>query len=88
MWLSEWVNIKLIKKLSHHSSGVIMALVFWRIVGLAVTFAFSEGDWIRGIIEAIEGVVTIGLILWLAVQLFRQLWKGGTNGEIKSFLAA
>lgn len=88
MELNEWVNLKLTKRLSHHSSGVIAALLFWRVVGLVVKLAFSEGGWVRDTIEHIEGFVIIGLVVWLAVQLFWQLWKGRTNGSINSFVAA
>ena len=90
---NEFINTELIKRLSHHSSGTIAAIIFFAITGWVLRYLVHEGP-VRTIIIYIEDCTLIGLFLWLAIQLFRDLWKGKTDGKGKpdgttlSFVAA
>lgn len=85
---SEWIDIDTLKILSRHASGVIGAIVFFKVIALFVEWGFKEGD-LRTIVETIDSFVLVGLSVWLAYQMAYLLWiRRVRNGPSLCLLVA
>ena len=83
----EYINVPLIKALMHHSSGTIVAIIFFKIVGVVIEYSLPHGL-LRTIIETIEGFGLVFLFGWLLYQLITHLWKGRSDGSTHSIVVA
>lgn len=71
--ISEWVDVKILKILSRHASGVIGAIAVFGAVGFAVELLVKEST-LKTVVKIIDSFVLVGLVVWLAYQLARLLW--------------
>lgn len=85
--LQDWINVPLIRAISHHSSGAMSAILFFKIVGVVTEWGIKEGM-LRSFIEGIDGVGLFSLLVLLLIQLIRHVWKAGSNGTTKILLVA
>lgn len=85
--LQSWINVPLIRAISHHSSGAISAILFFKIVGWCTEWGIKEGI-LRSFIEGIDSVGLFSLLAILLIQLIRHVWKADSNGTTKIILVA
>jgi len=85
---TEWLDIDTLKILSFHASGVIGAILVFKIIGFFIGWGLKGGT-LKTVVEAIDSIVLVGLFLWLAYQMGRLLWKKRTrNGPTAQILVA
>lgn len=73
-WI-DWLDINTLKILSRHASGVIGAMVVFKLIGLFIEWGFKEGT-LRNVLVTIDSFVLMGLFIWLIYQMGRLLWMG------------
>lgn len=83
-WL-DWFDVDVIRHVFRHVSGTIVAVVLFFVAAWVVKELVPVSA--RNYIERVEHVVLIGLLVFLALQLFlsliKALWnqiRGGWNG--------
>jgi hypothetical protein len=67
--LEAWINIRVIQKLTHHTSGVIAAVVLFSLVGFVVQRLMHD-TWIKRCVLLVDELVLLGLFVYFAYQLF------------------
>jgi hypothetical protein len=86
MPIGDWIDIALLRRLCHHSSGCIFAMAAAAVVGYTTNFFGLDADTV-GTIHRIEDYVVIGLFLWLALNLGANLWRS-RSGDLHGVLFA
>lgn len=69
----EWLDLKTIKAVVRHASGVITVLVLFALTGWIIDASVSDDDW-KKVLKTIDYVVMTGLFLWLIYQMGCVLW--------------
>ena len=95
MDLKEWIDFGTIKTLSHHLSGIVAAILFYRVIGLALDFAVEEEPY-HTVFAVTDVAILYVLLLWLIYQMACVLWnqrviirkRGVENVESLFILAA
>ena len=70
----EWIDEGSIKTLSHHASGVIVALILFGAVETLARYIITDQQ-LHSVFSNLEGIVLIGLVLWFTYQLIVILWN-------------
>lgn len=73
MQLSEWVDIPALKALAKHTSAVIPAILFFRLLGFVIDH-FIDGDKLKHKLHWIDETVLLLLFIWFAIQMAAILW--------------
>lgn len=83
----EYINLLLIKTLCHHTSGTLTAFLLFSFIGWIIKVGMTEG-FVKSALQVVDGTVLIGLFVFLAIQMFQKLIKGGKNGSPLSILVS
>jgi hypothetical protein len=82
----EWFDFPFIRHVFQHVSGTIVTVLLFAITAWLVSTVVPSGP-TRAKVEQVEGLVLLGLVIILAIQLFISLIKevmkqakGGWNG--------
>jgi hypothetical protein len=67
--LEAWIDVRVIQKLAHHTSGVIAAVVLFSLVGFVVQRLMHD-TWVKRCVLLIDELVLLGLFVYFAYQLF------------------
>lgn len=67
--LERWINIRVIQRLVHHASGVIVALLMFWLVGTLIQKLLHEGP-IKKYVVMFDQLVLLGLFVFFAWELF------------------
>jgi hypothetical protein len=85
--LPKWINFRVITSMSHHSTGTISAIAFFKIVGWFAAWMLQDGL-LRSMIEGIEAVGLISLFVLLLIGLLKHVWKDVSSGTTNVALVA
>jgi uncharacterized membrane protein len=67
-WLNDWVNLRAIQALTHHTSAVVVAVVLFWLVGFVVQRLMPEGPFRRSVL-LVDEFVLLCLFVYFAYQL-------------------
>ncbi|MGO9266292.1 MAG: hypothetical protein ACLQBA_15670 [Candidatus Binataceae bacterium] len=67
--LEAWIDLQVIQKLAHHTSGVIAAVVLFSLVGFVVQRLMHD-TWVKRCVLLIDELVLLGLFVFFAYRLF------------------
>lgn len=71
-WIHDWVNVRAIQTLGHHTSTVIVAVVLFWLVGLTVQRLLHDGV-IKNCVLWFDEFVLLCLFVYFAYELFTYL---------------
>lgn len=72
--LRHWINFEAIRALTHHASGVIVAVLVFALVGRLVLYLVPDSLFKHAVI-IVDDVVLVLLMIWFGYQLFVYLWN-------------
>ena len=71
-WLGDWINVKAIQALTHHTSAVVAAVVLFWLVGFVAQRLMQEGT-MRRCVLLVDEFVLLCLFIYFAYELFTYL---------------
>jgi hypothetical protein len=71
-WLGDWINVKAIQALTHHTSAVVAAVVLFWLVGFVTQRLMQDGT-MRRCVLLVDEFVLLCLFIYFAYELFTYL---------------
>ncbi|MGH7934452.1 MAG: hypothetical protein ACREQN_15005 [Candidatus Binataceae bacterium] len=71
-WIHDWVNVRAIQAIAHHTSTVVVAVVLFWLVGLAVQYLLHDGT-IKNCVLWFDEFILLCLFVFFAYELFLYL---------------
>ena len=69
----EWIDINTIKTLSHHASGVVAGMIFYRLISCFIGWITPDGM-PKDILIFIDGCTQVALLVWLIKETGYLFW--------------
>ena len=71
-WLGDWINLKALQALTHHTSAVVAAVVLFWLVGFVTQRLMQDGT-MRRCVLLVDEFVLLCLFIYFAYELFTYL---------------
>lgn len=84
--IAEWVDVRTIKALSKHTTGVLSALLFYGLIDL-VAWLIIRDDRVKLGLRIVEDAALLGFLVLFLIHVFRDLWRGLSNGNALALAA-
>lgn len=73
-----WINWPELRRLSRHFSTSIVTIGAFVLLSYVITF-FVRQPIVKNAIETVDGVVVVGILAVLGLNILKEFWKGGSS---------